>query len=681
MRRALLIGLLSLAASDAAENYCDWKYKTTVEPRVLRQGQSGNIRITATFDPKPSRVEVILNTGGSPIPAQQVSPGVWVVEFPAQAAFKDYKAGVGHNLFGYLDEYDGANLAGHINLIANIRDDTMPDVLIRNVSGPGGQAQMTRHVLNIRDDNQYLFLTKSIPADFVKRFYSFRGDDFDFLGFVADGVGGENRFYMGLRNDTRGIGLDPMNNGAAYGSASRLQGIVHFPNDNLFDLAEAALSHELGHRWCCFVRLPFLTAEIPHWPMGNVGYGMMGINVGGAGGTFPYELISRPDGSYTARFARYPDEFNDLELYLMGLLPPAKVPEYFVFQDQQQQVTNGTLRGPVKSFTVQDVIAQAGQRVPAAGSVQTDFRMAAVVCSRSRLMNADEMAFYETMAARGEARTPVGTSYAWMQSPVKPFSVSTRGLATLSTTVCPDCPGGLNTVSSASYQRGPGLAPDSIASSFGFGLASAIQVASTVPLPTLLADTSVVINDRAGSGPDRTCPLVFVSSEQINFIVPGALASGPAMVKVVQRGQVIAQGLVTVFPISPALYTANASGSGVPAARAIFVSQNGSQSAPAVFQCGATGCLPAPLDLGSESDQLYLELYGTGIRGRTSLSAVRAQIGGVDAEVLYAGANPNFLGLDQVNVKVPRSLLHRGDVQLVLTVDSQQANPVLLRFR
>lgn len=222
---------------------------------MLRNGQTGNIRITATFDPKPSAVQVVLNTGGAAIPAQQTSPGVWVVEFPAQAAFKDYKAGVGHNLYGYLEEYDGATLAGRINLIANIRD-----------------------------DNQYLYLTKSVPADFVKRFHALRADDFDFLAFVADGIGGENRYYMGLRNDTKGIGADAMNNGATYGSARRLRGIVHFPNDNLFDMADPALSHELGHRWCCFVKLPALTNEIPHWPMGNIGYGMMGINVGGAGG-------------------------------------------------------------------------------------------------------------------------------------------------------------------------------------------------------------------------------------------------------------------------------------------------------------------------------------------------------------------------------------------------------------
>lgn len=239
----------------------------------------------------------------------------------------------------------------------------------------------------------------------------------------------------------------------------------------------------------------------------------------------------------------------------------------------------------------------------------------------------------------------------------------------------------MTSVSSASYLLGPGLASDSIASSFGVGFGTSIQVATAVPLPHSLAETSVVINDRGGAGADRACPLFFVSPGQINFYVPAGLALGPAIVKVVLRGVTIAQAQVNITSVSPALYTANANGAGVPAARAIFVAQSGAQSNPAVFQCGASGCLPVAMSLGSESEALYLELYGTGIRGRSALSAVKAMIGGVSAEVLYAGANPNFVGLDQVNVKVPRSLLHRGEVQLLLTVDGQQANPVALRFQ
>ena len=47
----------------------------------------------------------------------------------------------------------------------------------------------------------------------------------------------------------------------------------------------------------------------------------------------------------------------------------------------------------------------------------------------------------------------------------------------------------------------------------------------------------------------------------------------------------------------------------------------------------------------------------------------------------YASAQPGYVGLDQVNVRVPRSLLGRGEVDFVLTVDGKSANTVKLNFK
>lgn len=57
------------------------------------------------------------------------------------------------------------------------------------------------------------------------------------------------------------------------------------------------------------------------------------------------------------------------------------------------------------------------------------------------------------------------------------------------------------------------------------------------------------------------------------------------------------------------------------------------------------------------------------------------RLGDVDAEVSYAGAVPDFVGLDQINVRVPRSLTGRGEVEIALVVDSRAANPVRVSFR
>ncbi|MGH9844828.1 MAG: hypothetical protein ACREEM_39430, partial [Blastocatellia bacterium] len=49
---------------------------------------------------------------------------------------------------------------------------------------------------------------------------------------------------------------------------------------------------------------------------------------------------------------------------------------------------------------------------------------------------------------------------------------------------------------------------------------------------------------------------------------------------------------------------------------------------------------------------------------------------GVDAQVTFAGAQGGFAGLDQVNVRLSRSLIGRGEVDVALTVDGQAANTV-----
>ena len=56
-------------------------------------------------------------------------------------------------------------------------------------------------------------------------------------------------------------------------------------------------------------------------------------------------------------------------------------------------------------------------------------------------------------------------------------------------------------------------------------------------------------------------------------------------------------------------------------------------------------------------------------------------MGGVDAEVLFAGAAPEWTGLDQVNVRLPRALSGRGTVDVLITADEKSSNPLQVSFR
>jgi uncharacterized protein (TIGR03437 family) len=187
---------------------------------------------------------------------------------------------------------------------------------------------------------------------------------------------------------------------------------------------------------------------------------------------------------------------------------------------------------------------------------------------------------------------------------------------------------------------------------------------------------------------DQPAQLLFVSPGQINFIVPSAVAKGPATLRVTRDAaagpaRLVGATGVLVSAVMPGIFTANANGSGVPAAFAIRTGADGSQVTVPVYQCGSTpgSCAPAPIDLGGPADDVVLVLYGTGIQGVSSASGVNVRINGVSADVLYVGPQGSFAGLDQLNVRIPRGLTGRGNVDVAIIVDGVSANPVIIGVR
>lgn len=236
----------------------------------------------------------------------------------------------------------------------------------------------------------------------------------------------------------------------------------------------------------------------------------------------------------------------------------------------------------------------------------------------------------------------------------------------------------LAVVSAASFAPGGvPLASEVIAAGFGDGLAAGLALApSTGNLPTTLGDRTLGVRDSLGT--ERPAQLWFVSPGQVNFLIPAGTANGLATFLLRDQTHTVASGTLQIDAVAPGIFTANASGQGVPAAQFLRFLQDGSNTSQDVFAAGGTPgtFVPRPIDLGPETDLIFLVLYTTGVRGRTALSAVTATIGGVASPVEYAGSVVGLLGLDQVNVRVPRSLAGRGQVDVVLTVDGKAANTV-----
>lgn len=239
-------------------------------------------------------------------------------------------------------------------------------------------------------------------------------------------------------------------------------------------------------------------------------------------------------------------------------------------------------------------------------------------------------------------------------------------------------------VSAASFV-GPSLAPSEIVAAFGIGLANGIEAAASTPLPTSLLGTSVTIKDKNNS--EFPAPLFFVSPLQVNFQIPDGIATGQAMIIVNNSMNNFSVGAsVLIEKTAPGLFTANANGLGVPAAVLLRVKSEGDQIFEPVAQLdNQNNFVPRPInfgpDMGDASDQLFLILFGTGWRGRSAESKVLAQIGGVNAPVLYAGAQGTFVGEDQINLQLPRSLAGSGTVDLSVIVDGQMANLVRVAFQ
>jgi uncharacterized protein (TIGR03437 family) len=242
-------------------------------------------------------------------------------------------------------------------------------------------------------------------------------------------------------------------------------------------------------------------------------------------------------------------------------------------------------------------------------------------------------------------------------------------------------PRAVTSVSAASFSRSGGLAVESIAAAFGTGLATGVQTAASLPLPTTLAGTRVVVRD--GAGVERLAPLFFVAPTQVNYQIPPGTAAGTATVAVGSADGAVSVGTEQVTLVAPGLFSANADGQGVAAAVAVRVKSDGSQIFEPVvrFDAAQNRFVAVPIDLGPPSDTVVLVLFGTGLRNRSAQSAVNVRLGGVDAPVQYASVAPGFVGLDQVNAIVPRSLAGRGEIDVLATVDGKTANAVKISVR
>ena len=216
-------------------------------------------------------------------------------------------------------------------------------------------------------------------------FYEYFEDRFDFLILVGNvdhsevvGIGGFKLTYASLSNDVQGIGMEITSSFQRWGSEGKLQGVVKL--NSYENIARPGwLLHEIMHRWGNNIIPPY-----HHWGAFNSANGLLG-------GFDIADMVDHGGGRYTLKDSYVPIPYSPIELYVAGFIPPEEVPDLWVAEDGNWIYTedgarvrddNGHLiftASQVRTYTIEDIIAEHGERIPDASQSQRDFRAAVIL--------------------------------------------------------------------------------------------------------------------------------------------------------------------------------------------------------------------------------------------------------------------------------------------------------------
>jgi uncharacterized protein (TIGR03437 family) len=227
----------------------------------------------------------------------------------------------------------------------------------------------------------------------------------------------------------------------------------------------------------------------------------------------------------------------------------------------------------------------------------------------------------------------------------------------------------------ASFVKGQPVTTGSLVSIFGSNLATGLSQADTIPLSTSLGGVTVQF---VNGGTTASAPLVFVAGTQVNAQIPWNLVPGGATanvsVTVNVNGTVSAPSQFTVGPFSPGIFT-----TGPPAFRAIAQNLDGTLAQPVGSIPGLT---THPVKIGDA-----IIIYATGLGAVdnppadggippagtlvNTLTKPIVMLGGMTVppgDVLFSGLQPQFVGVNQVNIVIPPNAPTGDAVQLQLQV-------------
>jgi len=229
-------------------------------------------------------------------------------------------------------------------------------------------------------------------------------DKYDFIFFILNEPSiPENLFYygrlVGVSNSVQGLGFQSYDNSLQYGSDGKLKAVMQLTGLEYLKYGPAL--HELAHQWANFA-LPTHSVNEPGEDLTSYLYtghwGFTGGNTPGQlGGFRQNSLIDNGNNSYTVEsFGPFANggngvPYNQLELYLMGMLDIESVNDFDMFTDITSWAINESTfdftADQRTTYTSSSLVELLGKRIPSHIDSQKRFELLVVVLTKEPLSN------------------------------------------------------------------------------------------------------------------------------------------------------------------------------------------------------------------------------------------------------------------------------------------------------
>jgi uncharacterized protein (TIGR03437 family) len=195
--------------------------------------------------------------------------------------------------------------------------------------------------------------------------------------------------------------------------------------------------------------------------------------------------------------------------------------------------------------------------------------------------------------------------------------------------------GGAIAVNGASFHVEQGLAPGSLASVFG-SLSRGVD--------------GIQVNGQSGR-------VISAGPSQVNFVVPGSVSPGRATISVRSGSSEIATGQASITAAGPGLFVAQGTDPSQPGA---ILNQDSS--------------LNTATNRAAKNSVLQIFATGYGPLDSSGRAAVQVFAAGVPAEIQFSGPIPQFVGLWQINARLPDGV--SGQVPVFVIAENIASNGV-----